>query len=439
MNMLAWIGMLTIIILTPLPLLIKENRTKEEIRKVIVTEVIALAIIIAVLFFSVNYLLALVVGFIALILFNKKTYTKKRLITYGAIILVVGIAGYSVFRDNPDYVLNHLKENPQTTSFYLAENGVELIAYQSDVVRPLASTVKMLIAVEYAMQIDAGLLDKDSTVSLDELSRYYVKDTDGNAHVEWLKAMESEGKVVENKVTLHDVAKGMVTYSSNVNTDYLIDLLGAASINERAKSLGLTEHEEVYPIVSALLIPEYLKSESSESMNNNEIISEIESMPIDEYREIAVKLSKQMKEGTIKSGDYTYELPLKVQRVWSDRLIGASANDYGKLLEVITKDQLPMKAAETARDLLEWPMQLYEGNHKRFVHLGAKGGSTAFVLNDAMYAEDHNGNKIEMVILTDDLSLWQGILLRNNLNSFKSKLLGSKEYRLKVQKDLSEL
>ena len=97
------------------------------------------------------------------------------MIIYGSIILAVGIAGYSVFRDNPDYVMNHLKDNPQTTSLYVAENSVELITYQSDVVRPLASTVKILIAVEYAMQIDAGALNKDSSVSLDELNRYYIK------------------------------------------------------------------------------------------------------------------------------------------------------------------------------------------------------------------------------------------------------------------------
>ena len=348
MNIYAWIGMLGVIFLTPLSLLKKENRTKEEIRKVVVTEVIALSIIVAVVFFNVNYLLALVVGIIALILFNKKTYTKKRLLTYGAVILVVGIASYSVFRDNPDYVLNHLKENPQTTSFYLAENGIELVTYQSDVVRPLASTVKMLIAVEYAMQIDAGLLDKDSAVSLDELSRYYVKGTDGNAHPAWLESMDSEGKINNNEVTLHDVAKGMVTYSSNANTDYLINLLGTDAINERAKSLGLTQHEEIYPIVSALLIPEYLKSES---MKDEELIHELESMPIDEYRELATNLSNQLKEGTIKIEDYTFDTPLKVQRVWSDRLIGASANDYGKLLAVISNDQLPVKAAETVRDL----------------------------------------------------------------------------------------
>ena len=414
----------------------KENRTKEEIRKVIVIEVVALSIIIAVLLFNVNYLLALVVGFVALILLNKKTYTKKRLITYGAIILAIGIASYSVNRDNPDYVLKHLKENPQTTSFYLAENGVELITYQSDVVRPLASTVKLLIAVEYAMQVDTGLLDKESPVPLDELSRYYAKGTDGKAHENWLETMESEGKVESNKVTVHDVAKGMVTYSSNANTEYLINLLGVDAINERAKSLGLTQHEEVYPIVSALLIPKHLKSES---MNDEELIHELESMPIEEYRELAANLSNQLKEGTIKIEDYTFDTPLKVQRVWSDRLIGASANDYGKLLAIVSNDQLPEKAADTVRDLLEWPLQLFEGNQQRYAHLGSKGGSTAFILNDALYAEDHNGKQIEMVILADDLSMWQGILIGNNFNSFESKLLSSERYRLKVQEELSGL
>ncbi|MEG7843870.1 serine hydrolase [Bacillus mobilis] len=436
MNIWAWIGILGILITAPLPLLKKENRTKEEIRKVIVTLVIVLTIIIAVLFFNVNYLLAVVVGFIAMIVFDKKTYTKKRLLVYGSIILMLGIAAYSVFRDNPDYVLNHLKDNPQTTSFYLAENGVELITYQSDVVRPLASTVKMLIAVEYAMQVDAGLLDKDSTVSLDELTRYYLKGTDGNAHEEWLKSIASEKKVENNAVTLHDVAKGMISYSSNANTDYLIDVLGAAAINERAKSLGLTQHEEVYPIVSALLISERLKSEATE---NKQLVKELEAMPIEKYRKLAKDLSEQMKKGTFKSEDYSFDLSLDLQRVWSDRLIGASANDYGTLLAVISNDQLPVKAAETARDLLEWPMQMNEGNHKRFVHLGAKGGSTAFIANDALYSENHNSDKIEMVILTDKLNLWHGMLIRNNLNSFESKLLGSKDYRLKVQKELSEL
>lgn len=435
MNIWAWIALLGILILTPLPFLKKENRSKEEIRTAVVTVVSVFGVIIAVLIFNVNYLLAFVVGFIAMIVLDKKTYTKKRLIIYGSITLAVGIAGYSVFRDNPDYVMNHLLENPQTTSLYVAENGVELIAYQSDIVRPLASTVKILIAVEYAVQIDAGVLNKDSLVALDDLDRYYFRDTDGNAHEDWLKTMDSEGKVKNNKVTLHDVAKGMVTYSSNANTDYLIDLLGISAINERAKILGLTQHEEVYPIVSALLISKEIKSET---MDEEQVIQKLEDMPIEDYRSLAEKLSKQMKERTIKIENIKNDVSMKVERVWSDRLMGASANDYGKLLAIMSNDELPGEAATTVRDLLEWPMQYNEHNEERFAHLGAKGGSTAFVLNDAMYAEDHSGDKFEIVIMTDDLNFWQRMLIRSNLSSFESQLLRSEDYRLKVQKELIE-
>lgn len=77
MNIWAWIGILGILITAPLPLLKKENRTKEKIRKVIVTLVIVLTIIIAVLFFNVNYLLAVVVGFIAMIVFDKKHIQRR--------------------------------------------------------------------------------------------------------------------------------------------------------------------------------------------------------------------------------------------------------------------------------------------------------------------------------------------------------------------------
>ncbi|MEG0259628.1 MAG: serine hydrolase [Lysinibacillus sp.] len=433
MNIYAWIAMLGIIFLTLLPLVKKVNRSKEEIRKAIITIVIVLGIIVAVLVFNVNYPLALIVGFIAMILFDKKTYSKKYLIMYASLILVVGIIGYLFVRDNPDYVLNHLKDNPQTTSLYVAENDVKLITYHSDVVRPLASTVKMLIAVEYARQIDAGILTKDNPVSLNDLKRYYFKID--NAHEEWLKTMNSEGKVKNNEVTLHDVAKGMITYSSNANTDFIIDVLGTANINERAKSLGLTQHEEIYPIVSALLIS---KRTENKSMSEKQLIQKINEMPMEAYRSTVTELSEQMKKGSITFEDTSLDISMNLQRLWSDRLIGASANDYGKLLAIISNDELPGEATDIARDLLEWPMQHNKGNHERFVHLGAKGGSTAFVLNNAIYAENNNGDKIELVILTDDLNFLQRLLLTNNINSFESKLLGSKDYRLKVQKELSE-
>lgn len=432
MTIWAWIGLSGIVIFALLPLLKEESRTKENILQAVVAVLIVLGILMAVFVFNISYFFAFLLAVVAFILFDKKTYTKKRLAIYGSIVLVIAAAGYSVLRDNPDYVLNHLKENPDSTSFYFAENGETLIAYQADAVRPLASTVKALIAVEYAMQVDEGLLNKDSIVPKEELDKYYYAGTDGNAHEAWLQSLEDAG-TVGDEITLHDVAKGMITYSSNANTDYLTRKLGMDAINERAETLELTSHEKIYPLGSALLIPDYVENRGYEG----ELVDSLEQMPEDEYRELASELSDQLANGELDIKDYSFEMPLEVQRVWSDRLIGASANDYGKLLDVISSDELPATAAETVRDLMEWPMELNPGNQERFAHLGAKGGSTAFILNDAMYAEDLSGNKNEIVILMNDLNMWQSFMLGQNLNSFESNLLGSAEYREKVQQEIS--
>lgn len=434
MNSWAWIGLLGIVLLTVLPLISQKNRSAEEIRKAIVTVGSVIGIIIAVSFFNVNYVVALLFGFLAMILLDRKTYTKKRLSIYGLLLLVAGITAYAIFRDNPDYVLKHLKENPQSSSLYLAENRTPLITYQSDIVRPLASTVKILIAVEYAMQVDTNIIQRNHTVSLDELNRYYLKNSDGGAHEAWLSTMKSEGKIKNHEVSLHDVAKGMITYSSNANTDYLINKLGIDSLNARAAALGISQHEDVYPIVSALLIPGHIQKGDRDE---KELVNKLEELSIDDYRSLSEQLSQDMKTGALNVNDITFDLSPDLQRVWSDRLIGASANDYGKLLAIISNDELPNVAAETIRDLLEWPMQLNKDNHKRFAHIGAKGGSTMFVLNNAMYAENLDGNQYELVILNDDLNFIERLLLSNNLNSFESKVFSSKDYRMKVLKELS--
>ena len=97
-------------------------------------------------------------------------------------ILTIGVVSYFVSRENPDFVLKYLQDNPETTSLYVGANGEKQIDYQSEVVRPLASVVKILIAIEYAMQIDSGQLDKDTMVPLDNLKRFYFEGTDGGAH-----------------------------------------------------------------------------------------------------------------------------------------------------------------------------------------------------------------------------------------------------------------
>lgn len=171
-------------------------------------------------------------------------------------------------------------------------------------------------------------------------------------------------------------------------------------------------------------------------MSEKELIKALQNLSMEEYRKLAQSISLQIKAGEINVSEEKFDASPAVQRVWSDRLVGASASDYGKLLALISNDELPPIAAETIRDVMEWPMQLNEENYKKYTHIGSKGGSTLFVLNNAMYVENLKGDQYEMVILLNDLKFHERFLLSNNRNSFERMLLNDADFRDEVREAL---
>ena len=126
-----------------------------------------------------------------------------------------------------------------------------------------------------------------------------------------------------------------------------------------------------------------------------------------------------------------------MERVWSDHLPGATANDYYKLMVMINEDDTFSDDVEKyLRDLLEWSMEK-SGTNERFVHFGGKGGSTASVLTQALYAEDHEGNTYELIMLAENLSLVQFYDLQGNYSYFLDKVFDDPDYWKEVQEKLS--
>ncbi|WP_246772724.1 serine hydrolase, partial [Paenibacillus polymyxa] len=72
-------------------------------------------------------------------------------------------------------VLSFLKENPSKASLFMIKNGMEKISYNSEVKMPLASTAKVIIAIEFARQVAAKILDEQELVPLELLSNLLAK------------------------------------------------------------------------------------------------------------------------------------------------------------------------------------------------------------------------------------------------------------------------
>ena len=170
---------------------------------------------------------------------------KKILIVLGILVaLVILIAGISIyyFMPNEKLVLNFLKENPDKSAIRLVRNDTVIAERNPDKIMPLASTVKIVLAVEYAIQSSKGTINPNEEIPLEALDKFYVKNTDGGAHPRWLKSVED--KVSDQSIAIREIAKGMIRYSSNANTEWLCQKLGLDNINNRVDSLGISDHTD---------------------------------------------------------------------------------------------------------------------------------------------------------------------------------------------------
>jgi len=216
----------------------------------------------------------------------------------GGLFTCIGIAIGIVFwifqkdlnKDNPDYVLQFLKENKDNEQVSLAihynqQNWVEMNTKKP---LPLASTVKIIVAIEYAQQAAEGRINSQQLVSLEDLQTFYIPKTDGGAHEAWLKQLKQDNKIENNFVSLNEVANGMIAYSSNANTEFLMELLGLENINKVLEQLNLMDHEPLYPIVSSLYIPTQFMKEKG--LTKKETLTAMKAMDMTEYRERALSI-----------------------------------------------------------------------------------------------------------------------------------------------------
>ncbi len=321
---------------------------------------------------------------------------------------------FKYLRYEEDFVAEFLLKNPKKCAVFWVRNDSLLVGHRSDTLMPLASTAKTIVAVEFAQQSAEGKVNLNERVPLSEVARFYIPDTDGGAHRAWLESLKTSKSTNNNTASLMEVAKGMMQFSSNANTEFLMWKLGLNNINANLPKLGLDKHQPLYPFVSAL----YVCSDEHSATG-------LKKMPLSLYLQRTNKYFELLKvDTTVKTKFNMANVPLPVQRIWSDRLPGSTVREYAGLMKKINSRTYFSKSAQTVLDtLMEWPMRLNPDNKKKFVHFGAKGGSTAFVLNYALYATDKQGNKTEMVIFTNNLGVFEQTLLQAEFQVFIQRIL----------------
>jgi D-alanyl-D-alanine carboxypeptidase len=338
----------------------------------------------------------------------------------GLAILIV-IAGLFLWwayeKGKPAKLAEFIRDNPDRASIYLVQNDSVLADFHSDRVMPLASTVKIIIAIEYARQAAAGMINPNEWIDTALPARFYIPNTDGNAHPNWLKDMEDNHNIVNGKVRLEEIAKGMIRYSSNANTEFLMEKLGLDSINSNLARLGLIYHQPLYPIVSALFVLKGMKEEVAKKM------------PMDAYIDSCYAIHKRLlaNDNTLKQS--LDRIPMYIQKIWSDRLPGSTTAEYVSILKKINDRNFFDAPTQNQMDTLMGGVMENPLNSAWLVHAGMKGGSTAFVLTMAMYATTRTGEKTEVAYFFNNLKPSECLFWQTCLNDFHLAILKDKKKR----------
>lgn len=368
-----------------------------------------------------------------------KKRTKIILSIVTGVVAVGAIGGFITvkkmkdkIKEGPNKVAQYIEDNKDksSVSFVLKRNGEVLASINADKEMPLASMSKWTVAIEYAKQVGKGILDPNEQVSLDTLDQYYIQNTDGGAHPDWISSIEAKGLIKDNKVSLREVARGMIMFSSNANTDYLMNHLGIENINKTIKEMGLTNHSDVYPIAAAISLADYIKLQ--ENLSDEEIKEKILKMSDEEYVANIMEIHELMNENKLPK--QIKELPLalnnlEIQKIWSDRFISATANDYIRMMDIInSRTYFDEKTQEELNKVVEFIMET-PGMDEKMNHFGAKGGSTGWILTDSRYAEDKEGNKIEIVAMFNDLNEKNYKMIAENFDFFMTFAIVKEDIR----------
>ncbi|GAK14158.1 possible D-alanyl-D-alanine carboxypeptidase [Geomicrobium sp. JCM 19039] len=365
-----------------------------------------------------------------------------------AVVLVVLLAIIGLWRllswqQKPDanYVETFIRKHPARSSLLVTINGETLVEEQADEPRHLASTVKIIVAIEYAEQAANGDVDPSERIAIADLARFHIPQTDGGAHPSWLTDVEANDRLQEGAVSLEDVAKGMISHSSNANTEYLLMRLGIEQVNRHRERLGLSNHDRIVPFVSSMIIPyEVAKANDLKIFDKEDakrIPALMDAMSSEAYEQQALTIHEKLKND--QDGSYKDNVKLhawhnqKLDQIVSKRDTRSTVREYASIMQKINSDGY---FAKEVQDHLQPVLEgwLLNNSKKRsaFTRLGGKGGSTSYIVTFALYAEDKQGNRTEVAAFFNDVLGYETIKLENSILAFQLDVVGNDARRAEL-------
>ncbi len=343
--------------------------------------------------------------------------------------LNIGTVNAQTATDKADSLYNFLNTYRDRASIYVTQNDTAVVRLNENKLMPLAGSVMILVAIEFAQQSAHSVVNENAYVNLQDIEKYYIPDTDGGAYPAWVEYAKAKKEVKDDAVKLVDVARGMMMFSCNANADYLMDLLGFDNVKDNISLFKLKQHTAIFPLAGSLFIYQIPKKSSEEKlMKSLSKYSDKKYSMESYYNHVDLKEDSTFKE-TFNKEKFSPAL----QKMWSENFPSSTTKEYVSVVSALnTRAVLDEEAFFPIGEVLEYPMEKKEFQQK-YKHYGSKGGSSAFVFTHVVYFQLKNGTRMESAIFFNNLSAQQVKNLEDWVGAFEDQLFFNPEFRSKLK------
>jgi D-alanyl-D-alanine carboxypeptidase len=322
-----------------------------------------------------------------------------------------------------------IKANPLRSSVYITQNDTAIARLNENKLMPLASTVTMLVAIEFAQQSTHEQINENTFVPVADVEKFYIPFIDSAAFNTWLDKAKAGNEIKNGTIKLVDIARGMIMYGCYTNADYLMDLLGFDAVKDNIALLKLKQHTAIYPFAGSLFtfhIPK--KSSEDKLLKALSKYSDKKYSMEAYYNHLDLKNDSSFKE-TFSPERFTP----KLQKMWNENLPASTAKEYVAVAAVLNnREVLDEDAFFPIAEVLEYPMEKKEFQ-KLYKHFGAKTGKTPFIFTRVIYFTLKNGTRMESAIFFNGLSPTEEKKLEDWQPAFEAQFLSDPVFRSKLR------
>ncbi len=349
--------------------------------------------------------------------------------------------------EEPEDLLTYIEGNPEKVAFYAIRlnDEDEVLQWRADQMQPVASVYKVIILAEVARLIEAGELDPDQMVPVEEVEAHYLPGTDGDAHQQAFAYFEDEGLIRQDHLALREVIQAMIRWSDNAATDYLIHKTGRDNLEELIDQLDHEGLELPFPINGA-----YLLWENNEHQDEpEERLETYLEWERDQFMDEAYAMSARMKEDEeFRNAEQErldggrLNLSLTMQRSMATELSPkGSARAYAEIMrDIFLGTFISEEISGIMQEFLEWPMT-HERIQEDFMRFGTKGGSLPGVLTSTYYGRSHDGDPVMLSLLFTDMqfAVWFHFMQQHMQQDFEIMVMKDPEFWDQVDEMISDL